>query len=286
MRKSKSNRFGRVDIAAGQSAPISKLDRSGLVAIIGLAVVVAVTPGVIIKNAQWYYKAPVRTTVQLPPPPLPMDETRIPEHLLPLKNYCRIGDQYHDYAFSLAMYKRAKAISRTSVGVYVMSIPRPRPRPGLPGWSENVAKKVLEETEKVLNATKRAGRSVIDLAKRKVSGNGQRMILEPRTARMFLELERQWGEKLEVRWAFRDKKLNRKVGGANKSMHLQQKAVDIVHGGWSKSKMHRFVRLAYRVGFRGFGMGGNVIHLDTRGSLTSWNYGGNRYGLAYSIIRR
>jgi uncharacterized protein YcbK (DUF882 family) len=246
---------------------------------------VSITPGVVIKNAQWYYEEPVTTPLRIPPPPV--KNTMVPEHLLPLKNYCQIGDIYAEYVFSLAMYKRAKAVSRTSVRTYIPPPPpRPRPRPNRTiRWSENITKKVLEETDRVLRATKKAGRAIIDLTKRKVSGNGQRMVLEPRTARMFLELERQWGEKLNVRWAFRDKSLNRKVGGRPRSYHLSKKAVDIVHGGWSKAKMRRFVRLAYRIGFRGFGMGGNVIHLDTRASFTSWNYGGNRYGLAHSMIR-
>lgn len=266
-----------------QSVPTSNVDRTWLPAIIGVAVMVAVTPGVVISNAQWYHEEPVVRPLYIPPPLTP--STMVPEHLLPLKNYCRVGDSYHDYVFSLAMYKRARAVSRTVVKTYTPPPPRPRPRPTQKGWPANITEKVLEETDKVLRATKKAGRAIIDLAKRKVTGNGQRMVLEPRTARMFLELERQWGEKLNVRWAFRDKSLNRKVGGRPRSYHLSKKAVDIVHGGWSKAKMRRFVRLAYKIGFRGFGMGGNVIHLDTRANFTSWNYGGNRYGLANSMIR-
>lgn len=123
------------------------------------------------------------------------------------------------------------------------------------------------------------------LRKRTVTGNGGRLILEPRTMRMFQQLEREWGEQLTVRWAYRDKKLNKRVGGAGRSMHLQKKALDIVHGGWPKAKMARFVKLAYKIGFRGFGLGSNVIHLDTRPGFASWNYGGNRYGTAARMIR-
>lgn len=252
-------------------------------ALFGVGLMTVITPGVVISNAQWYYEKPVQKTLVLPRISS-INDNRIPENRIPLKNYCRMGDDYGHYHFSLAMYKRARAVSRepTWVSSYV---PRPRPKPKQETWPEKVTKKVIEETEKVLRATKKAGQAVLDLTKRKVTGNGQRMILEPRTARMFIELERRWGEKLEVRWAFRDKKLNRKVGGKSRSYHLSKKAVDIVHGGWSREKMRRFVRLAYSIGFRGFGMGGRVIHLDTRSSFTSWNYGGNKYGLAYSMVR-
>jgi len=120
---------------------------------------------------------------------------------------------------------------------------------------------------------------------RTVTGNGGKLILEPRTMRMFQQLEAAWGEKLTVRWAYRDKTLNKRVGGAGRSMHLEKKAIDIVHGGWSKFKMLRFVRLAYKIGFRGFGLGRNVIHLDTRPKLASWNYGGNVYGSATRMVK-
>lgn len=264
--------------------PASYLDKAWLPAIAGITIMLAVTPGAIISNAEWYYEKPIPKPLYIPPPM--SKDNRIPEHLLPLKNHCRVGDSYHDHDFSIDAYNRSKAVSRTQSYLenYVPP-PLPRPKPRKPGWTEKVAKKVLEETDKVIEVTKKVGRKISDLTKRRVSGNGQRMVLEPRTARMFLELERQWGERLNVRWAFRDKSLNRKVGGRPRSYHLSKKAVDIVHGGWSKAKMRRFVRLAYKIGFRGFGMGGNVIHLDTRSGFTSWNYGGNRYGLAHSMIR-
>ena len=128
-----------------------------------------------------------------------------------------------------------------------------------------------------------SGRSVF--SKRTVTGNGGKLVLEPRTMRMFQQLEAAWGEKLIVRWAYRDRRLNKRVGGASRSMHLEKKAIDIVHGGWNRFKMQRFVRLAYKIGFRGFGLGRNVIHLDTRPKLASWNYGGNVYGSAVRMVK-
>lgn len=123
------------------------------------------------------------------------------------------------------------------------------------------------------------------LSKRFVSGNGGKLILEPRTAKMFARLERAWGERLQIRWAYRDKKLNRKVGGAAQSFHIKKMAIDVVHNGWSKDQMKRFVRLAYGIGFRGFGLGRSVIHIDTRPTFFSWNYGGNTYGLANRMLK-
>lgn len=145
--------------------------------------------------------------------------------------------------------------------------------------------KVAVAKGKTAPAVDMRSRTIIgSLSNRKVTGNGGRLILEPRTMGMFAELERRWGEKLQVRWAYRDPRLNRKVGGAGRSLHLRRMALDITHAGWNRDKMRRFVQLAYSIGFRGFGMGRSVIHIDTRPNLTSWNYGGNRYGLAYGML--
>jgi hypothetical protein len=127
--------------------------------------------------------------------------------------------------------------------------------------------------------------SLKNLFSRTVSGNGGRVVLDNRTAKMFIELEKKWGETLHIRWAYRDRKLNRKVGGKDKSYHLLKMALDIRHDGWAKAKMRRFIKVAYSVGFRGFGLGRNVVHIDSRKSFTSWNYGSNPYGLAYSMVK-
>lgn len=158
----------------------------------------------------------------------------------------------------------------------VTSMPKPRPKPGtqMPADPPNASNKARLEDK-----------TLVPSKKRTVTGNGGKLILEPRTMRMFQQLEKAWGEKLTVRWAYRDRKLNKRVGGASRSMHLKKQAIDIVHGGWSKAKMARFVRLAYKIGFRGFGLGRNVVHIDTRKGLASWNYGGNRYGTASRMLR-
>lgn len=158
--------------------------------------------------------------------------------------------------------------------VTVMPKPLPKPSTQMPADPPNASEKARLEDK-----------TLVPSKKRTVTGNGGKLILEPRTMRMFQQLEKAWGEKLTVRWAYRSKKLNKRVGGASRSMHLKKQAIDIVHGGWSKAKMARFVRLAYKMGFRGFGLGRNVIHIDTRKGLASWNYGGNRYGTASRMLR-
>lgn len=232
---------------------------------------VAATPAVVINHP----------TAKIPPLQITQQVSSTDAPAPKVKNYCLPGEQYSK--FDLTLHNRSRAvIQRFSQAA---TAPRPVPKPNLDRWMSKVSRKLTDRTDAMVDATKKATKKLFDLTKRKVSGNGQRMILDQRTASLFVELERRWGEKLEVRWAYRDPKLNKKVGGKRHSYHIKKKAIDIVHNGWSKKKMRRFVRLAYSLGFRGFGMGGTVIHIDTRGPLTSWNYGGNIYGLAYSMVR-
>ena len=126
---------------------------------------------------------------------------------------------------------------------------------------------------------------VYDMKSRRASGNGQTLHLEPETLLMLAKLEKEWGEQLDIRWAYRGKDLNDKVGGVEHSLHLKGKAVDVVHNGWSKDKMTKFVRLAYDVGFRGFGLGPTIVHLDSRTSLSTWLYPGSPYPLATELLK-
>lgn len=155
----------------------------------------------------------------------------------------------------------------------MMPAPKPIPHPGM---NYNITKQ---------QASIARHDPLMILGKRTVTGNGGRLILEPKTAKMFARLEHAWGERLTIRWAYRDRKLNKRVGGAGNSFHIKQMAVDVVHNGWSQAKMKRFVKLAHRIGFRGFGMGRSVIHIDTRPNFYSWNYGGNNYGLAGRLLK-
>lgn len=126
---------------------------------------------------------------------------------------------------------------------------------------------------------------VDQMKERRVSGNGDRLQLEPRTLLMLVKLEQEWGEQLEIKWAKRDKALNTEIGGKSHSQHLKGKAVDIMHNGWGQAKMRKFIRLAYDIGFRGIGTGRTMIHIDTRDKFGAWLYPGSPYPSARTILR-
>ena len=129
------------------------------------------------------------------------------------------------------------------------------------------------------------GDLIDEMQNRKVTGNGDTLQLEERTLHMLIKLEQEWGEQLEIKWAKRDKALNTEIGGRSHSQHLKGKAVDIMHNGWSQAKMRKFIRLAYDVGFRGFGTGKTMIHIDSRDKLGAWLYPGSPYPSARKILR-
>lgn len=147
---------------------------------------------------------------------------------------------------------------------------------------EAVAGPIVEVKE---NSVANLDDIVSEIKTRRVTGDGQQLQLEPTTLLMLAKLEQQWGEQLNIRWAYRGKDLNDKVGGVEHSQHLNGKAVDVVHNGWSKDKMTRFVKLAHDVGFRGFGLGPTTVHLDSRDSLGAWLYPGSPYPLATELLK-
>ena len=129
------------------------------------------------------------------------------------------------------------------------------------------------------------GDLIDEMQNRKVTGNGDTLQLEERTLHMLIKLEQEWGEQLEIKWAKRDKALNDEIGGRSHSQHLKGKAVDIIHNGWDQAKMRKFIRLAYDIGFRGFGTGKTMIHIDSRDKLGAWLYPGSPYPSARKILR-
>jgi uncharacterized protein YcbK (DUF882 family) len=148
----------------------------------------------------------------------------------------------------------------------------------------------VEETAKVAEVPKvepkdDLGDLLDEMQKRKVTGNGETLQLEERTLHMLVKLEQEWGEQLEIKWGKRDKALNTEIGGRSHSQHLKGKAVDIMHNGWDQAKMRKFIRLAYDVGFRGFGTGKTMIHIDSRDKLGAWLYPGSPYPSARKILR-
>jgi hypothetical protein len=82
-----------------------------------------------------------------------------------------------------------------------------------------------------------------------------------------------YGKPFSIKSSYRDPAHNRRVGGAKNSQHVHGKAFDISTEGWSREQKQDFIRMAGDVGFRGFGVGKNSIHVDM-GKARSWGYAG------------
>ncbi len=82
------------------------------------------------------------------------------------------------------------------------------------------------------------------------------------------------GKKIIVNSAYRSPKTNDAVGGAPGSKHVLGIAFDISTTGWNTADKKAFVRMAGKYGFRGFGIGNTIIHIDTRQKPTAWSYNG------------
>ncbi len=83
-----------------------------------------------------------------------------------------------------------------------------------------------------------------------------------------------FGRSVVVNSAYRDKKYNRKVGGARHSQHIQCKAIDFRVEGVVAGVLRGWVmanRLRWRVG--GIGLYGTYIHADQRPQLVTWTGG-------------
>lgn len=80
-----------------------------------------------------------------------------------------------------------------------------------------------------------------------------------------------FNEPINVSSAFRCNNYNMKVGGKSDSQHLIGKAVDILIV--SPGKRFQLVSLAIAFGFRGIGVDGAFVHVDTRaGEPVLWLY--------------
>ena len=99
----------------------------------------------------------------------------------------------------------------------------------------------------------------------------------PGFMRKLVALREEFGRSLVVMSGYRTPHWNALVGGAEKSMHLQGRAVDI----WAPRSFDEgdFVRMALGFGFRGIGLKlhgadqGRYIHIDNRdGDLVVWTY--------------
>ena len=75
------------------------------------------------------------------------------------------------------------------------------------------------------------------------------------------------GKPLIINSAYRDPAYNRKVGGANRSQHLEGRAFDIALRGHDP---HALLAAAKAVGFRAFGKYRTFLHVDNRERPAAW----------------
>ena len=72
---------------------------------------------------------------------------------------------------------------------------------------------------------------------------------------------------------YRCMKHNQKVGGAEKSYHLNGNAVDIRIKTFDSKRRYKLIKTIYELGFTGIGIGKSKLHVDIRdGPPSSWSY--------------
>lgn len=96
--------------------------------------------------------------------------------------------------------------------------------------------------------------------------------LNPAFKNKLVQLQQKLGKNLIVNSGYRDPDRNRSVGGAKNSQHLSKNAVDLQ---WPKNatiqEKQQIIATAKSLGFKGFGIGNGILHLDT-GRGRFWGY--------------
>lgn len=85
----------------------------------------------------------------------------------------------------------------------------------------------------------------------------------------FEQLQSAYGEALPLLSGYRDSEHNKAVGGADRSQHLDGRALDVDVSKLSKEDRAKLIEMASSMGFTGIGVYANSIHLDT-GPLRAW----------------
>jgi len=107
-----------------------------------------------------------------------------------------------------------------------------------------------------------------------VAGSGKTGMNENFMRRLQM-LRNLYRKPLTISSGFRTAAYNKRIGGAENSLHLEGKAADIVVAG---ADAYELLGLAYTVGFKGLGLHQKgawrqrFLHLDLRDEPTIWSY--------------
>lgn len=93
--------------------------------------------------------------------------------------------------------------------------------------------------------------------------------VSPQVTRRHAALERRLGASLPVKSGYRSPEENQRVGGAEKSRHMEGDALDLDVSALSKRERLKLIAEASRLGFSGIGVYDNTIHLDM-GAKRAW----------------
>lgn len=85
----------------------------------------------------------------------------------------------------------------------------------------------------------------------------------------FMALEEEFGFPLLVTSAYRCDRHNTEVGGKKESTHMRGIAFDI---SIAKASQPKLLLLAHKHGFHGIGVAPHFVHIDMRGTESSWTY--------------
>lgn len=99
---------------------------------------------------------------------------------------------------------------------------------------------------------------------------GQWTKLKRSTLQAFERVTEAYGKKLTILSAYRSPSYNAGVGGAKNSMHMKGLAIDVSTAGMSTAEKQKLLTCAIQQGFSSIGYYQNFIHIDTRGSGTTW----------------
>ena len=93
--------------------------------------------------------------------------------------------------------------------------------------------------------------------------------VDPNVLTRFEQLQSAFGVALPLLSGYRDSEHNKAVGGADKSQHLDGRALDVDVSKLSEEDRVKLISMASSMGFTGIGVYANSIHLDT-GPLRAW----------------